>query len=898
MHKVGQRWFSEAEPELGLGIICAVEGKTIDVDFPAATEKRRYNTKSAPLKRVTYSIGDTIQTQDNNSLEVTEISDHNGILFYLCHDQVIPEMLLKSALSFTRPQDKLFAGNIDSMELFHLRYESTLAMRRYQQFRHKGFLGAKVSLIDHQMYVVNEICSRPTVRAMLADEVGLGKTIEAALISKSLLLQNKVERILIIVPDSLVYQWFIEFYKKFNIRFHTISENSDLEIEVTDFGHGPHYIVGMSKVQELIPEMLENKWDLLIIDEAHRIQWKQDFESPEYIWAKKLAIQIPNLLLLSATPEVMGREGHFARLQLLDSDKFNNYQTYLNEQNEYQELIPIIKKILLNEHTPSDLKHFFSNEEISHFDNNEEIINSLIDRHGTGRIYFRNTRENMDKEHKFFPKRKLIDYPIKIEGKINDKIVFEHKIAHLVELLQRNPNDKVLLITHSRQLVQQIAKTLNQVSTISVGAFHSEQSLMERDRQAAWFADPEGARVLLCTEIGSEGRNFEFANHLFLFDIPKVSDQLEQRIGRLDRIGRKGDILIHVPYVKNTFEELLFHWYNDVLGSFREAPKGANLLYQQFRENIHALIESAYDAQKVFKFLEDASLRYQQIKFELSHGHDLLLDLNSFNVDKSKKIKSEIVDFELNNLKDYLHRVFDTVGVNIEELGQHTIFYKPSDNMLLPSYPGLHSEGVSISYDRDFALKRDDIDFMSWEHPLAIGSMELFIDTEIGNMNVVQLKTKLPFQIGFEFYFKLDAHDKLGSEVYHYLPITPIRVLLDESSSDRTQQIPKKRIDQLIEEASNEYRQQIQKMPKDHFKNLLVAATKLASKRSTIYRQDACKQLEHDTQQALDRIEALMKVNNSINSDETKKIKEQYQKVKKQIELAEVAIDSLRIIIS
>ena len=93
---------------------------------------------------------------------------------------------------------------------------------------------------------------------------------------------------------------------------------------------------------------------------------------------------------------------------------------------------------------------------------------------------------------------------------------------------------------------------------------------MERDRQAAWFAEAEGAQVLLCSEIGGEGRNFQFAHHLVLFDLPLHPDILEQRIGRLDRIGQRERIQIHVPYIEDTPEEVCLRWYADGLESFTE----------------------------------------------------------------------------------------------------------------------------------------------------------------------------------------------------------------------------------------------------------------------------------------------------------------------------------------
>ena len=76
------------------------------------------------------------------------------------------------------------------------------------------------------------------------------------------------------------------------------------------------------------------------------------------------------------------------------------------------------------------------------------------------------------------------------------------------------------------------------IASLNIGVFHSGLSFVARDRQAAYFSDPAGAQILLCTEIGSEGRNFEFAHHLVLFDLPLYPDLLEQRIGRLDRIGQ------------------------------------------------------------------------------------------------------------------------------------------------------------------------------------------------------------------------------------------------------------------------------------------------------------------------------------------------------------------------
>ena len=100
--------------------------------------------------------------------------------------------------------------------------------------------------------------------------------------------------------------------------------------------------------------------------------------------------------------------------------------------------------------------------------------------------------------------------------------------------------------------------TSNAISaSLRMAAFHEGLTLVQRDRSAAWFADPDGARLLICSEIGSEGRNFQFCHHLVMFDLPQHPDQLEQRIGRLDRIGQESDVEIHVPVVAGSAIEVL-----------------------------------------------------------------------------------------------------------------------------------------------------------------------------------------------------------------------------------------------------------------------------------------------------------------------------------------------------
>ena len=176
---------------------------------------------------------------------------------------------------------------------------------------------------------------------------------------------------------------------------------------------------------------------------------------------------------------------------------------------------------------------------------------------GPGRVLFRNTRAGM----KGFPKRtaRLVKLDAGPEAehvagsalhrvcrgcrairscRQSSDLAKDPRVLWLVELLQKLDPEKVLLIGRSIEKAEALDAALRRQLTIKTGIFHEGLTLVQRDRNAAWFAEPDGARLLICSEIGSEGRNFQFAHHLVLFDLPLNPELLEQRIGRLDRIGQ------------------------------------------------------------------------------------------------------------------------------------------------------------------------------------------------------------------------------------------------------------------------------------------------------------------------------------------------------------------------
>lgn len=897
-YNIGQRWFSEAEPELGLGMISKIESKLIQVTFRASNELRTYGINSAPLKRVIFKSGEEITTEDGQKYCVDEVKIENNILFYLSGTNVIPEMNLKSAQSFSSPSDKIFGGTADQNKYFEMRYESYLKTREYQLLKEKALLGSKINLLPHQCYVVQDVALRLTPRVMLSDEVGLGKTIEAGLILKSLILQNRASSALIIAPESLVFQWWIEMLKKFNLKFKIISNDKENDVEAVNIHDGELFVMSSKRLSldlKLRKEVLETSWDILIVDEAHQLSNRNERSKEYFLYMKELASKATNLLLLSATPEILGGKDHFDRLALLDPGKFSDYEKYEEDKKQFYKLIPLVEKLQKGEKNEKELSSYLSPQEISNF-TQDDIIHTLIDRYGTGRVYFRNRRENMEKNFDFFPKRKLFTYPLNLEGEISEKLLLNKKINALAKVLNET-KEKILVVCHSKNAAISIHKGLENYTTAKLALFHSEMSLMERDRQAAYFADDEGAQVLISTEVGSEGRNFEFASHLFLFDLPKIPDQLEQRIGRLDRIGQRGDVNIHVPYVKKTYEEILFRTYDEVFESFSKSPKEATLFFETIKQDLGDLIDSPFNERSFDLFLDSSKQKYKDHLSHLEEGQDILVDYNSYREAQAKQSIENLNNYTIkNNIKIYLEKAFDLIGVHSEELNDKMYRLTPNDNMKIPSYPGLPQDGLTISYERDFSLKRDDIDFMSFEHPLALGTLELFLNGGIGNATVVSSQGKIKSPL-FEFIFRLEVKSFKGSNFSEFLPLTPLRVLLDSSQADQTKAIPKGKLDTIIKDASPQEKEALMSLPKDLFHNIKTKAQIIANQRAKEYQEQAATAFKTHITKEIERLKNLKKYNEFITEDDIENLNSYLQFGLERLQTTDLSFDAIRVIL-
>jgi ATP-dependent helicase HepA len=276
---IGQRWISESEPELGLATIVHTGKGRVQVEFGSAGETRTYATEHAPLKRVRFRPGDKIKTREDQEFIVKEVIEQRGLLIYVGENQRLPEAQLSDHLSLQGPQELLFAGRFDTSTAFELRHRTLELLHRSRKSPVRGFLGGRIDLIPHQLYIAQEVANRHAARVMLSDEVGLGKTIEACLILHRLLLCGRANRILVLVPESLLHQWFVEMLRRFNVWLHVFDEERCASIEVGEPGANPFLddqlvltsIGFLAADPRRSAQAVAAGWDMLVVD--RRITW-------------------------------------------------------------------------------------------------------------------------------------------------------------------------------------------------------------------------------------------------------------------------------------------------------------------------------------------------------------------------------------------------------------------------------------------------------------------------------------------------------------------------------------------------------------------------------------------------------------------------------------------------
>ncbi len=425
----------------------------------------------------------------------------------------------------------------------------------------------ELTLLPHQAETAAKVIEEMNGKAILADEVGLGKTIEAGLILKEYMIRGLVKRALILVPASLVSQWTAELNSKFYI--HAVAATKSYVWERYDCVVSSIDTAKRSPHREIIAEQ---SFDLIIIDEAHKLK---NHRTKNYEFVQSLKKKF--CLLLTATPIQNKIEEIFYLVSLLKPGHLGSQSSFLEKYknkklsvNENEHLKSLVNKVMIRnrrvdtgiEWTKRHVKTIpidFNNEEKELYESIDllrqtdvpmpafSIITLQREACSSREAVFFTLKNMMQKEN---ISEQYLNCIRVIQQKI-DAVAQNSKAQKALELI-RNIDDKVIIFTEYRATQLYLQWFLQQHGIKSV-PFRGGFKRSKKD----WMRDlfKNQVQVLIATEAGGEGINLQFCSHVINYDLPWNPMRLEQRIGRVHRLGQKEDVHIYNFAVKNTIEE-------------------------------------------------------------------------------------------------------------------------------------------------------------------------------------------------------------------------------------------------------------------------------------------------------------------------------------------------------
>jgi ATP-dependent helicase HepA len=648
---------------------------------------------------------------------------------------------------------------------------------------------------------------------------------------------------------------------------------------------------------------------MVIVDEAHHLHWQEGAPSAEYELVESLARSAPAAMLLTATPEQLGRAGHFGRLRLLDPDRFHDYQTFVHEEEGYADVAVIAGKLLDDDQlTPAENKRLQGMLGTDAAGDAHDVISRLVDRHGTGRVLFRNTRQAISG----FPTRSLATYRLELPDAYAaqadqltperdagpDWPAWDPRVAWLVGLARDLAPEKVLVICARAETALALREYLQEKVALRTGVFHEHMDLVARDRAAAFFADPDaGAQLLLCSEIGSEGRNFQFVHHLVMFDLPLDPELLEQRIGRLDRIGQREAVHLHVPYLAGSAAEVLLQWYRDGLGSFEAICPAAPAVHAALGDQLIAAIE---EPEKLPALLVEVSAMTRRVNAELEAGRDRLLEMHSHQPLVASRLVEALQRAEAEHaVLPFLTTFWDAFGLEHEPGPGRSVVLREGSHMLSEHFPGLLPGGMTVTFQRDDALDHEDRQFLTWEHPMTRGCLDLLTSGPLGGVALTVCE-HADFPTGsvlYEALFVVDTIAPAELGLRRFLPPTAIRLLLDVHGEDLAARLPHDQLHGLCIAGNRKLADTVVRSQQAKLGLLQQRAEELAGQQALAIVDRARHAASAELDDEYRRLKALAKVNPNVRESELNQIAARRERIDVALDDVRLRFDALRLVV-
>ncbi|MFC9541364.1 DEAD/DEAH box helicase [Lysinibacillus sp. NPDC056959] len=444
--------------------------------------------------------------------------------------------------------------------------------------------------LTHQLEAAETVIERMNGKAILADEVGLGKTIEAGLILKEYLIRGLVKRVLILAPASLINQWIEEL----NIKFHipAIAYKKNVSIERYDV-----LIMSMdtAKKSPHKERIYEQNYDMIIIDEAHKLK---NHKTQIYEFVQGLKKKF--CLLLTATPIQNDVFELFYLISLLKPGHLGNYDTFQSafsaskhdlEHNDY--LKELVNQVMVRNRR-EDTGIEWTNRRVQivpirFTKEEEEVYNLLGTLQNTGSFSMITLQKEMcsSKEATALTLSKMLEdnaQSQEIEDILAKLMALEvnSKAKKTLEIVEQ-AKDKVIIFTEYRATQIYLQWYLHSNGITSV-LFNGKYNKSKRDYMKHLFK--ERAQVLIATEAGGEGINLQFCHHVINYDLPWNPMKLEQRIGRVHRLGQEHDVHIYNLAIANTIEENILALLHTKIDVFEKVVGDLDAILSNFKESV------------------------------------------------------------------------------------------------------------------------------------------------------------------------------------------------------------------------------------------------------------------------------------------------------------------------
>jgi ATP-dependent helicase HepA len=762
-----------------------------------------------------WGVGIIVQVAEEGRRLAVRFAGREGITVVSGRDRALTEVSPDTPLEQGAggPLDKLAAGDAGSAAAFALRTRIVRleALRRADSVG--ALLSSRVHVLPHQVGAAGRILADRMPRFVLADEVGLGKTVEAGLVFAGMRQLGIAERVLVVVPGHLAFQWLAELFHKFNALFALLTPERVAALGGAEaaLARSPHAIVSLEALREdadLAAAAAALPLDLVVVDEAHHLADDALHDAVAPVCQASFGV-----LLLTATPVRLDPREYFRLLSLVEPVPSTSLEEFLARLEQHEAYADVARALLAGGAVPDALARlaelspgdeFFSGAEP--LPDRAALLAHLADRYSLSARLVRNRRVKVGA----FTARVLRRTDVSEGG----------KRAALVALCARLARDgeKVLVFGHDVAALRELQGGIAEAGLEAL-LYDDAPSIEARDRLVARFRDVDGPMVLLSGESGGEGRNFQFAHHLVCADLPESPLVLEQRIGRLDRLGQTRPVEIHLV-VEPGEEAFLADLYEQEIGIFDEPVGGLDAVLASLPEELEALRSKKGERSRAAfrRRLSEAVAAARKAQ----HEGDPLLDIRSASLteladlvraaferlgedppegidgpDAGAVIEEALVTLSRwleEELEEVTAEVGHRVGIEVDtdqNVHPFEVAFTLGSGMKIEALPGMQLPDEPVthlgSFWRETAVARDELEWFATGHRLVEALVGIVRDGEAGRSAALK-REWAPRRGGLYARFvpalataaDLAPGARVASrQASRYLDLTPISVLVD-----------------------------------------------------------------------------------------------------------------------